>query len=112
VSDIFAAGLTMSTGGVVAAAIESKTFLEQLPKRANRIMDSLADGEFQLTVNAIDEQRLHTVLQRIANRLTLGIIIAATILGAAMMMRVPSTWTLFGYPGLAMLFFLFAVLAC
>lgn len=111
VSDIFAAGLTMSTGGVVAAAIESKTFLEQLPKRANRIMDSLADGEFQLTVNAIDEQRLHTVLQRIANRLTLGIIIAATILGAAMMMRVPSTWTLFGYPGLAMLFFLFAVLA-
>lgn len=111
VSDIFRAGLTTSTGGVVAAAIESKTFLERLPKRANRIMDSLADGEFRLKVDAIDEQRLHTVIQRVANRVTLGIIIAATIVGAAMMMRVPSEWTVLGYPGLAMLFFCFAVCA-
>ena len=110
-SDIFSAGLTMSPGGIVAAAIESKTFLTQLPQRANRIMDSLADGEFRVKVDAIDEQRLHTVIQRVANRLTLGIIIAATILGAALMMRVPSSWTVLGYPGLAMLFFLFAVCA-
>jgi ubiquinone biosynthesis protein len=111
VSDIFTAGLTMSPGGVVAAAIESKTFLTHLPKRANRIMDALAAGEFRLNVDAIDEQRLHTVLQRVANRLTLGIIIAATILGAALMMRVPSSWTLLGYPGLAIVCFLFAVCA-
>jgi len=111
VSDIFSAGLTMSPGGIVAAAIESKTFLTQLPQRANRIMDSLADGEFRLKVDAIDEQRLHTVIQRVANRLTLGIVIAATILGASLMMRVPSKWTILGYPGLAMVFFLFAVCA-
>lgn len=111
VSDIFTAGLTMSPGGILAAAIESKTFIAQLPKRANRIMDSLVDGEFRIQVDAIDEQRLHMVLQRIANRLTLGVIIAATIVGAAMMMRVPSAWTLFGYPGLAMVFFLFAFCA-
>ncbi|WP_313404478.1 AarF/ABC1/UbiB kinase family protein [Aeromicrobium sp.] len=110
-SDISAAGLKMSPGGIVAAAIESKTLVEQFPKRANRIMDSLADGEFRLKVDAIDEQRLHTVIQRVANRLTLGIIIAATILGAALMMRIPSTWTVLGYPGLAMVFFLFAVCA-
>lgn len=108
-TDISAAGLKMSPGGIVAAAIESKTLVTQFPKRANRIMDSLADGEFRLKVDAIDEQRLHTVIQRVANRLTLGIIIAATILGAALMMRVPSTWTVLGYPGLAMVFFLFAV---
>lgn len=111
VSDIFRAGLTMSPGGVVAAAIESRTFLAQLPQRANRIMDDLADGRFRLTVDAIDEQRLHTVIQRVANRLTLGVIIAATILGAALIMRVPSKWTVLGYPGLAMLCFLFAVCA-
>lgn len=108
VSKIFTAGLATSPGGLVAAAIESKTFVTQLPKRANRIMDALADGEFRVKVDAIDEERLHTVLQRVANRLTLGIIIAATVLGAALMMRVPSTWTLMGYPGLAVLLFLFA----
>ncbi|GAA3541145.1 AarF/UbiB family protein [Aeromicrobium flavum] len=109
VSEIFTAGLKMTPGGIVAAAIESKNLVTQFPKRANRIMDSLADGEFRIQVDAIDEERLHTVLQRIANRLTLGIIIAATVLGAALMMRVPSTWTLLGYPGLAVLLFLFAV---
>lgn len=111
VSSIFAAGLTMSPGGIVAAAIESRTFVAELPKRANRIMDALAEGEFRVKVDAVDEERLHTVLQRVANRLTLGIIIAATILGAALTMRVPSEWTLLGYPGLAMLLFLFAVCA-
>ncbi|GAA2088861.1 AarF/UbiB family protein [Aeromicrobium tamlense] len=111
VSSIFTAGLTMSPGGIVAAAIESRTFAAELPKRANRIMDALAEGEFRVKVDAVDEERLHTVLQRVANRLTLGIIIAATILGAALTMRVPSEWTLLGYPGLAMLLFLFAVCA-
>jgi hypothetical protein len=38
-------------------------------------------------------------------------LIAATILGAAMVVRVPSEWTVLGYPGLAILFFLFAVCA-
>ncbi|MCW2831137.1 MAG: AarF/ABC1/UbiB kinase family protein, partial [Aeromicrobium sp.] len=111
VSEIFAAGLTMSAGGLIAAAIESKTFMSQLPKRANRIMDSLADGEFRIQVQAIDEERLHTVIHRVANRITLGIVIAATILGAALVVRVPSSWTVMGYPGLALMFFLFAVCA-
>ena len=111
VSEIFAAGLKVSAGGLIAAAIESKTFMAQLPARANRIVDALAEGEFRVQVQAIDEERLHTVIQRVANRVTLGIIIAATILGAAMVVRVPSEWTVLGYPGLAILFFLFAVCA-
>ena len=111
VSEILTSGLKVSTGGVVAAAIEMKEFTSQLPKRANRIMDTLAEGEFRVRVHALDETRLHTVLQRVANRITLGLIIAATILGAALMMRVPSTAQLFGYPAIAMVLFLFAVVA-
>ncbi|GAA4404518.1 AarF/UbiB family protein [Fodinibacter luteus] len=111
VSQILAGGLQVSPGGIVAAAIEAKEFTSQLPKRANRIMDSLAEGEFSIRVQAIDEERLHTVLQRVANRITLGIVIAATVLGASLMMRVPSTTLWFGYPAIAMAFFLFAVVA-
>jgi len=108
VMEIFASGLKTSPGGLLSAAIEAKDFTAQLPRRANRILDSMADGEFRLRVDTIDEQRLHLVLQRVANRLTLGLIIAATLIGAAFMMRVPSTWTVLGYPGIAILFFLLA----
>ena len=111
VSEIFASGLKATPGGLLAAAIETKNFTAQLPQRANRILDAMAAGEFRLQVDAIDEQRLHLVLQRIANRLTLGLIIAATLIGAAFMMRVPSSWTVLGYPGIAILFFLLAALA-
>lgn len=82
-----------------------------LPKRANRILDTMAEGEFHLRVDAIDEERLHTVLQRVANRLTLGIVIASTILGAALLARVPGQAELFGLPAVALFFFTFAVCA-
>ncbi len=111
VTDLLASGLKVSPGGIMAAAIEAKEFTSMLPKRGNRILDSLAEGEFTVRVQAIDEQRLHTVLQRVANRVTLGIVIAATVLGAALMMRVPTDHRILGYPGLAMGFFMFAVLA-
>src|SRR5699024_4917288 len=107
----FASSLKTSPGGLLAAAIEAKEFTAHLPKRANRILDSVARGELRVQVDAIDEQRLHLVLQRIANRLTLGLIIAATIIGAAMMMRVETEVTFLGFPAIAMVFFVVAVLA-
>lgn len=110
-SDMLASGLKVSPGGLMAAALEAKEFTAMLPKRANRILDTLAEGEFHLQVDAIDEERLHTVLQRVANRITLGIVIAATILGAAMMMRVPGGSRILGLPAVALFFFTFAVLA-
>lgn len=110
VSDIFASSLKTSPGGLLAAAIEAKEFTAQLPKRANRIMDALARGEFHVDVRAIDEERLHTVLQRVANRLVLGLIIAATIIGAAMTMNVSTATTLFGYPAISIVFFVLAVI--
>ena len=111
VSDIFASSLKVSPGGLLTAAIEAKEFTAQLPKRANRILDTLARGEMRVRVDAIDEQRLHLVLQRVGNRLTLGLIIAATIIGAAMMMRVETDARVLGFPAIAMVFFSVAVLA-
>ena len=111
VSEIFASSLKTSPGGILAAAIEAKEFTAQLPKRANRILDQLSQGQFTVHVEAIDEHRLHVILQRVANRLTLGLIIAATIIGAAMMMRVETDVTLLGLPAIALVFFTFAVLA-
>ena len=41
--------------------------------------------------------------------MTTGIILAALIIGAALMMRINSSFQIFGYPGIAMLCFLVAV---
>ncbi len=110
-SHVLAAQLKVSPAGVLAAAIEAKELSARMPKRVNRIMDSLADGEFTVRVRALDEERLHTVLQRLANRVTLGIIIASVVLGASLMMGVEADTTWFGYPAIAMVFFLLAFLA-
>jgi predicted unusual protein kinase regulating ubiquinone biosynthesis (AarF/ABC1/UbiB family) len=106
---IMASGLKTSPGGILSAALEAKEFTTQLPRRANRILDTLAEGEFHLQVDAIDEERLLVVMQRIANRVVLGIVIAATILGAALLMRVPTAHQIWGYPAIAILCFLIAV---
>jgi len=60
----------------------------------------------KVEVDAIDEQYLMQGFQKIANRITLGLVLAAFIIGAALVMRVETTFRIFGYPGLAMLLFL------
>jgi len=104
-------GLSVSAAGMMSAALEAKEFTANLPRRGNRILEALSEGELSVRVHAVDEERLHTVLHRVANRLTFGIVIAATVLGAAMMMRVPSEHRVLGYPAVAMAFFVFAVLS-
>jgi ubiquinone biosynthesis protein len=82
--------------------------VQQLPSRVNRILDRLADNEFQVRVDAIDETRLMEGLQKVANRIALGLVLAALIVGAALLMDVPTSFQIFGYPGLAMMLFIAA----
>ena len=107
---ILRGGLRTSPGDLVTAALDAKEFTSQLPRRANQILDNLADGQLRLRVDAVDEERLHTVLQRVANRLTLGVVIAATILGASLLTQVPSDRRLLGYPAIAIVLFTIAFL--
>jgi len=44
----------------------------------------------------------------VANRITVGLIVAALIVGAALLMRVETTFRIWGYPGLAIIFFIAA----
>jgi predicted unusual protein kinase regulating ubiquinone biosynthesis (AarF/ABC1/UbiB family) len=97
-----------STGSIFTGLLETKDFIERLPKRLNTILDRVADNELSIKVHAIDERRLIAGLEKIANRITLGLILASLVVGAAMLMSVPTTFKIFGYPGIAMIFFLAA----
>jgi len=97
-----------SATALLRAVVEAKTLIEKLPGRVNRFFDALAHNELSVKVDAIDEKRLLEAFQKIANRITVGLVIAALIVGAALLTRVETTFRILGYPGLAMIFFLIA----
>jgi len=99
---------SVSTGALFMGLLETKDFIERLPKRLNTILDRVADNDLSIKVDAIDERRLIAGLEKIANRITLGLILASLVVGAAMLMSVPTTFKIFGYPGIAMIFFVAA----
>jgi ubiquinone biosynthesis protein len=101
-------GQAVSNVSVFGALLETKDFMERLPGRANKILEIVANNELSLKVDAIDEKLLLEGFQKIANRITVGLILGALIVGAALLMRVETSWKILGYPGLAILFFLAA----
>jgi ubiquinone biosynthesis protein len=101
---------SFSPGNFFSNALELHQLVQHLPARLNKILDDVAENRFEVKVNAhIDEVRLVAGMQKIANRITLGAVLAALILSAAMLMRVESTFRIWGYPGFAILLFIAAV---
>jgi predicted unusual protein kinase regulating ubiquinone biosynthesis (AarF/ABC1/UbiB family) len=98
----------MSSSNLFTTALEAKEFLEQLPGRVNKLLDAVANNELKVNVEVIDEGAVINGLQKVANRITLGLLLASLIVGAAMLMRIETSFRILGYPGLAMLFFLIA----
>jgi ubiquinone biosynthesis protein len=102
---------SLEPGAVVAHAVEVKEFVERFPTRVNKILDAIGNNELSIAVDAIDEKIVLDGLQKVANRITLGLILAALIVGAALMMRVETSFRIFGYPGLPTIFFMLAAIA-
>ena len=98
----------MSTSNLFTTALETKEFLERLPGRVNTLLDAVANNQLKVNVEVIDEGAVIDGLQKVANRITLGLLLASLIIGAAMLMRIETSFRILGYPGLAMLFFLLA----
>jgi predicted unusual protein kinase regulating ubiquinone biosynthesis (AarF/ABC1/UbiB family) len=101
----------LSPGNLVSTVMELNDFVQHFPSRMNRLFEKVANDQLTLKVDAFDEVKLMEGMQKIANRITVGLVIAALIIGAALMLRVPSSWNILGYPALAMLFFVVAFIA-
>jgi len=102
---------SVAPNNLLSGVVELKEFAEKLPTRVNRILDAAGNNELRFKVDAIDEKVVLEGLQKVANRITLGLVVAALIVGAAMLMRVETSFRILGYPGLAMIFFLLAAAA-
>jgi ubiquinone biosynthesis protein len=98
-----------SPGHLFGSFMEMKDFIGGLPGRVNKILDVVGGSELEINVKTPDARHLLNGFEKIANRVTTGIILAALIVGAALMMRISSSFQIFGYPGIAMICFLIAL---
>ncbi|HZQ50027.1 MAG TPA: AarF/UbiB family protein [Candidatus Dormibacteraeota bacterium] len=97
-------------GSMFASVLEARDFAVRVPGQVNRILESLATNSFEVHVRAFDEDRLMSGIHKVANRITTGLVLSALIVGAALLMRVQTSFEILGYPGIAMIFFLLAAI--
>lgn len=101
---------SFSLASLMGSITEAKDFLSKLPVRINEISELLATNSLRVKVDSIDEHRLMVGLQKIANRITVGLLLASFIVGSSLLARVETSFQIFGYPGLAMVFFMIAAI--
>lgn len=99
---------SLSPGQMWGSLLEMKDFVGNLPTRLNRILDALVHSELEVKIRPMETELYLAGFQKVANRITAGLILAALIVGAALLMRVETSFRILGYPGLAMLCFLAA----
>ena len=99
---------TFTEGKVFSSLLDAKQFVGALPSRLNKILDAVGNAELNVNVKPSETRFLVESAEKVANRITTGVILASLIVGAALLMRVQTTFELFGYPGLAMICFLVA----
>lgn len=99
---------SLSPGRLFDSLLELKGLAEKLPRRLNQLVDAVADNKLKINVDAIDEALLMEGAQKVANRITMGLVISAMIVGAALLMRIDTSFRILGYPGIAILFFFLA----
>lgn len=98
----------LTEGKLFSSLLEAKQFVGALPSRLNKILDAVGNAELNVNVKPSETNFLMESFQKVANRITTGLILASLIIGAALLMRVETTFRLFGYPGLAIICFIAA----
>jgi ubiquinone biosynthesis protein len=98
-----------SPGNLMGSFLELKDFIGGLPGRVNKILDTVGNADLEINVKTPDARHLLNGFEKIANRVTTGILLAALIVGASLMMQIKSSFQIMGYPGIAMICFIVAL---
>ena len=90
---------------------EIKRLAKVLPNRINTILEQLSREDHGFKIDAIDEDRLIGGFEKVANRITYGLIIAALFIAGAMVMNVDKVgWRIGGLPALSWIMFIVGAL--
>lgn len=86
-TDLMKSSMGTSPASMMASLLEAKEFVEELPGRVNRAFDAVGRGNFELRVDAFDEDEFLRGLHKLANVLAAAVVLAAMILASALLAR-------------------------
>jgi ubiquinone biosynthesis protein len=93
------------------ALLDLNQLILDLPHRTREILDLTAAGRLTFGIKLTQAEVFLAGMHKIANRITVGVVIAALLLSSSLIMRIPARTLLFGYPVLAMIGYMIAAVA-
>ena len=82
--------------------------LDEMPQNVLRLSRRIQKGQFSINLDIKRLEQLNTQLDRITNRLTMGIVTAALIVGSSIVMNIDAGPKLFGLPFFGLIGYLLA----
>lgn len=101
---------SFSPANLASEAMEMQALLRESPAKVSTILSLLAENKVQVKLSGLEESHLMENIQKVANRISTGLIVAALIVASAMLLNRGTGPQLLGYPALALIFFLVAAL--
>ncbi len=93
------------------ALLDLNQLILDLPHRMREILDLSAAGRMTFGIKLTQAEIFLAGMHKIANRITVGVVIAALLLSSSLIMRYPTATRLFGYPAFAVIGYLIAAIA-
>ena len=97
---------SFTSANLAGELLEMQGLLRDAPRKISDTLSLLAENRLQVRLDGLDHSRLMENVQKVANRIAAAVVTAALLLSSAMLMRVETKSTLFGYPTFAVLLFL------
>jgi predicted unusual protein kinase regulating ubiquinone biosynthesis (AarF/ABC1/UbiB family) len=93
------------------ALLDLNQLMLDLPHRVREILDIVPAGKLTFAMKLLQAEEFLSGMHKIANRITVGVVIAALLVASSLMMRVDTGWRIGGYPAIAMFGYLAAAVA-
>jgi predicted unusual protein kinase regulating ubiquinone biosynthesis (AarF/ABC1/UbiB family) len=93
---------------LLAAGLELRSLLNEVPANLRRILGRASSNELRVGIQMDKADEMQAAIQKVASRITLGLITAALIVGSALLLNVEAGFRLWGYPLFALVGFVLA----
>jgi predicted unusual protein kinase regulating ubiquinone biosynthesis (AarF/ABC1/UbiB family) len=98
----------VSTERLMSLLLEVRSILYDVPLSVRRVLTQLANNELRLGIEIEKAEQMQVAVRDVANRITLGVITAALIMGSALLVRMGAGPTILDLPIISFLGFLLA----
>jgi len=95
---------------ILDTTLKYKSFIQEFPSRANRVLDRIEQGDIKLDIKDTDINRLTLEIDRSSNRISYGIVIAALLIGSSLVLNVNATWKFISVSTIALIGYVLAMI--